>query len=394
MKAHKPTLPRAIWALGLVSLFMDVSSEMIHALLPVFLVSSLGASTLVVGAIEGLGEAVAALVKLVSGWLSDRLKHRKGLVVAGYALGALSKPLFALAPNAGLVLGARLIDRIGKGLRGAPRDAMIGDLAPASMRGAAYGLRQALDTLGAFAGPALGIALMALLANNFRAVFGLAAIPGLIAVAILILGVREPRRTVQPERQPLLPSRAEIRALGPAYWRVVAMAVLIMLARFSVAFLVLRASGMGLPMAWSPLVFMVINALYAASAFPAGVLSDRIGRHGLLATGFALLIAADMVLALAPNLQLVLAGAALWGLHMGLSEGLLASLVADSAPADLRGAAFGVFHFLGGMAALAASLAAGGLWQWLGPAASFFTSAGLAAAGLAGYFAFARNTRP
>ncbi len=393
MRTHtSKRLPKAIWALGLVSLFMDISSEMIHALLPVFLVSSLGASTLVVGAIEGLGEAVAALVKLMSGWLSDRLKHRKTLVLAGYALGALSKPLFALAPSAAWVLGARLIDRVGKGVRGAPRDAMIGDLAPASMRGAAYGLRQALDTAGAFAGPALGIALMTLFANHFRVVFGLAAIPGLIAVAILLFGVREPARTVKPARQPLLVSRAEVRALGPAYWRVVMVAVVIMLARFSAAFLVLRASGLGLPMALSPLVFMVINAVYAASVYPAGVLSDRMGRNGLLATGFALLIAADVVLALSPGLCMVFAGAALWGLHMGLSEGLLASLVADKAPADLRGAAFGVFHFVGGMAALTASLAAGALWQWVGPAASFFTSAALATAGLAGYFAFARKT--
>ena len=390
-QTHRTRLPRAIWALGLVSLFMDVSSEMIHALLPVFLVSSLGASMIVVGAIEGLGEAVAATVKLFSGWLSDRLRHRKILVLAGYTLGALSKPLFALAPNAALVLGARLIDRVGKGLRGAPRDAMIGDLAPASMRGAAYGLRQALDTAGAFAGPALGIALMALLADNFRAVFGLATIPGLIAVVILLVGVREPARKAAFAAPAKLVSREEVRALGAPYWRIVGVAVVIMMARFSAAFLVLRAVDKGLPVAWSPLVFMVINAIYAASAYPVGVLSDRIGRSGLLAGSFAVLVCADLVLALAPGLGMVLAGAALWGLHLGLSEGLLASLVADSAPPALRGAAFGIFHFLGGMAALAASLAAGALWQWAGPAASFYTSAALAATGLAGYFVFVRR---
>jgi MFS family permease len=274
-----PGLPRGIWALGLVSMFMDISSEMIHSLLPVFLVTILGASAVTVGLIEGIGEATASISKLFSGWLSDRLGKRKALTVIGYGLGALSKPLFALAPTPSWVLVARFSDRIGKGIRGAPRDALVGDLAPAGLRGAAYGLRQSLDTVGAFAGPLLAMALMALFADDFRLVFWLAVVPGLIAVAILVLGVREPAQA-RPLAEARVPIRwSELGRLGRLFWGVVAVGAVLTLARFSEAFLILRAEDTGLSLALIPLVLVVMNVVYAASAYPMGALSDRYDRR-------------------------------------------------------------------------------------------------------------------
>ncbi len=288
----KPKLPGSIWALGFVSLFMDVSSEMIHALLPVFLVTALGASTLMVGIIEGVGEATGSISKLFSGWISDRLGKRKALTVIGYAMGALSKPLFALAPTASWVLAARFSDRIGKGIRGAPRDALVGDLAPAGLRGAAYGLRQSLDTVGAFAGPLLAMLLMAAFANNFRLVFWLAVIPGLISVAILVLGVREPPR-VQPSEAAAPIHWRDLSRLPAVFWAVVAVGFVLTLARFSEAFLILRAQGAGLPIALVPMVLVVMNVVYALSAYPVGVISDRVGRRLVLVAGFVALTASN-----------------------------------------------------------------------------------------------------
>lgn len=377
-------LPGGIWALGFVSLFMDVSSEMIHALLPVFLVTVLGASTLTVGAIEGIGEATAAVTKLFSGWLSDRLGKRKLLTVVGYGLGAASKPLFALALTPACVLVARFTDRLGKGTRGAPRDALVADLAPPGMQGAAYGLRQSLDTVGAFVGPLLAIGLMAALQNDFRAVFWCALIPGFIAVTILIVAVREPPRKPQPQaRRPPIQWRA-LRALGVGFWGVVGVGVLLSLARFSEAFLILRAQDQGLALALTPIVLVVMNVVYALTAYPAGRWSDTVDKRFPLWLGFGVLIGADLVLALLPGLPAVMTGIALWGLHMGLTQGLLAALVADTAPAALRGSAFGFFHLVTGLAVLAASVIAGGLWDVLGPAATFLAGAGFALLGLAG----------
>ena len=363
-------IPRGIWALGFVSLLMDVSSEMIHSLLPVFMVGTLGASTLMLGLVEGAAEATALIVKVFSGTLSDYVGKRKPLALAGYALGALSKPLFAIAATAGGVLAARLIDRVGKGLRGAPRDALVADIAPVAVRGAAFGLRQSLDTVGAFLGPLLAVALMLLWANDVRAVFWVAVVPGLAAVALLFFGVQEPERSAPAVRlNPL--TRANLRRLSPDYWWVVCIGAVFMLARFSEAFLVLRAADAGLPLAWTPLVLVLMNAVYAASAYPFGKLSDTLGHGRLLALGLLLLIAADALLAAAPNAITVAAGIALWGLHMGVTQGLLARSVADTAPEDLRGTAYGFFNLASGIALLIASVLAGWLWGALGPALTF-----------------------
>jgi MFS family permease len=359
---------------------MDISSEMIHGLLPVFLVSVLGASTTMVGLIEGVGEATASMSKLFSGWLSDRLGKRKALTVAGYGLSALSKPLFALATSSSLVLAARFSDRIGKGIRGAPRDALIGDLVPAGSRGAAYGLRQALDTVGAFAGPLIAMALMAASNDNFRRVFWLALIPGLLSVLVLATGVREPRHEAAAPQAPV--RLEECRSLGQAYWAVVAVGAVLTLARFSEAFLILRAQSCGLPLALAPLVLVVMNVVFAATAYPLGALSDHANRRRLLALGFATLIAADLILAWAPNLWVVMAGVAVWGLHLGMTQGLLAALVADVCPVNLRASAFGVFNFASGVALLIASVLAGFLWARIGPSATFIAGAAFTVVGL------------
>ncbi len=368
-------------------MFMDISSEMIHGLLPVFLVTVLGASMATVGLIEGLGEATASVSKLFSGWISDRLGKRKALTLIGYGLGALSKPFFALAPTASWVLAARFSDRVGKGIRGAPRDAMVGDLAPPELRGAAYGLRQSLDTVGAFVGPLLAIALMALFKDNFRLVFWFAVIPGFVAVAILALGVREPTQA-RSVKAPAPIRWADLGSLGGLFWGIVGVSFILTLARFSEAFLILRAENAGLPAALAPLVLVVMNAVYAVTAYPVGVLSDRFDRRFLLAAGFAVLIFADCVLAFAADLSTVMIGISLWGVHMGMTQGLLAALVADAAPAAFRGTAFGLFNFASGIALLIASLAAGLLWELVGPHATFLAGATITALGLAGVVTF------
>ncbi|NWF47318.1 MFS transporter [Hydrogenophaga sp. D2P1] len=381
----RPRLPTAIWVLGFVSLLMDISSEMVHSLLPLFMVGTLGASALVVGLVEGLAEATALIVKVFSGVLSDWWGKRKWLAVFGYALGALTKPLFALAPGIGTVLTARLLDRVGKGVRGAPRDALVADIAPPDMRGAAFGLRQSLDTVGAFLGPLLAVGLMLLWANDFRAVFWVAVVPGLLAVALLMLGVREPDRPAGERRgNPI--RRENLRRLGSAYWWVVGLGAVFTLARFSEAFLVLRAAQSGVPVALVPLVMVAMNLVYAASAYPFGRLSDRMDHRTLLALGLAVLIAADLVLAANAHWTTLLAGVVLWGLHMGMTQGLLATMVADTAPADLRGTAFGFFNLVSGVALLLSSAIAGLLWDQLGASFTFYAGAafsGLALLGLA-----------
>jgi MFS family permease len=363
-------------------MFMDISSEMVHGLLPVFLTSVLGASTEMVGLIEGVGEATASISKLFSGWVSDKLGKRKALAVIGYALGAVSKPLFALAPTSSLVLAARFSDRVGKGIRGAPRDALVGDMVPAGIRGAAYGLRQALDTVGAFAGPLIAIALMAMLHDDFRLIFWLALVPGLVSVLVLLVGVREPPHDPTAIQAPLRLS--DLKTIGATYWIVVGISAVLTLARFSEAFLILRAQTAGLSLALAPLVLVVMNIVYALSAYPLGALSDQIDRKLMLAIGFVILIAADVVLAIASNLSAVMAGVALWGLHMGMTQGLLAALVADEAPANLRATAFGAFNFVSGITLLAASLIAGALWEIVGPYATFMAGAAFTAIGLVG----------
>jgi MFS family permease len=367
-------IPRGVWVLGFVSLLMDVSSEMIHSLLPLFMVTTLGLSVLSVGVIEGLAESTALIVKVFSGVLSDYLGRRKGLALLGYALGAFTKPMFALAQGAGMVMTARVTDRIGKGIRGAPRDALLADITPPSVRGAAFGLRQSLDTVGAFLGPLLAVGLMLLWANDFRAVFWVAVIPGMLAVALLMFGIREPQH--QADHKPANPIRREnLKRLGAAYWWVVGIGAVFTLARFSEAFLVLRAQQGGIPVAFVPLVMVAMNLIYAATACPFGKLSDGMSHVRLLMMGIVVLIAADLVLAINDHWYVVLLGVTFWGVHLGITQGLLARMVADAAPADLRGTAFGFFNLMSGLAMLVASVLAGLLWDRLGASFTFYAGA-------------------
>ena len=375
-------IPRTVWALGLVSLFMDLSSELVHSLLPLFLVGTLGVSVLAVGLIEGVAEATALIVRVFSGAFSDFIGRRKGLLLLGYGLAALSKPLFPLAASADMVLAARILDRIGKGIRGAPRDALVADVAPPAIRGACFGLRQSMDTVGAFFGPILAILLMLGFAGNIAWVLWFALIPAVLAVALLLFGVREPRQpgAAQRLRSPIHPEA--LRQFPRAYWWVVGIGAVFTLARFSEAFLLLRAQQAGFADTWVPLVMVVMAACYMLSAYPVGNWSDRISRSALLAAGLLLLILADLALAFAESTSLLLLGVALWGLHMGFSQGILAAMVADTTPADLKGTAFGLFNLASGIALLLASLIAGWLWQFHGAAVTFYAGAGFAAVAL------------
>ena len=376
-------IPRGVWALGFVSLCMDLSSELIHALLPLYMAVGLGASTLTIGIVEGIAEATALIVKVFSGVISDFFRRRKPLVVLGYGLAAFTKLVFPLAPTLGWIVAARFADRVGKGIRGAPRDALIADLAPPEVRGASFGLRQALDTVGGVGGPLLAIAAMAFFASDFQSAFWVAVVPAFLAVALLVFGVEEPAR---PKREPApdagtgaKPLRvADAKRLGRNYAIVVGIAAILTLARFSEAFLVLRARDVGLPTAAAPWVMVVMSVVYAAVAYPAGSAADRGYGPRLLSAGLAALIVADLVLAHALGPWTVLAGAALWGLHMGLTQGLLAALVAAAAPADLRGTAYGVFNLVCGVALFVASMLAGWLWDAFGPRFTFYAGATLA----------------
>lgn len=370
-------LPRGIWMLGFVSLFMDVSSEMIHAILPLFVVGALGASAALLGLLEGLAEATAQISKLFSGVLSDRWGSRKGLALLGYGLAAVVKPLFPLATSVESVFAARFIDRVGKGIRGAPRDALVADIAPPQLRGAAFGLRQSLDTVGAFAGPLIAILLMSVLMFDLRSVMWVACVPALIAVALLAFGVEEAPHREQGEKKPGFDLRTA-SSLGRAFWEVTAVGAMMMLARFSEAFLVLKASATGLTNAWVPMVMVVMSLVYSLASYPAGALSDRIGRRGLLVAGLLVLIVADLVLAFGHSIISMMIGVALWGLHMGLTQGGLSTMVADTAPKALRGTAFGLFNLASGLALLVGSVLAGVLWDVSGPAATFLAGAGFA----------------
>jgi MFS family permease len=377
-------IPRGVWVLGFVSLLMDLSSEMIHSLLPLYLTVGLGASALVVGIIEGVAESAALLVRVVSGVISDRIRHRKWITALGYGMAAFTKPLFAIAQGAGLVFAARFLDRIGKGIRGAPRDALIADITPASMHGAAYGLRQSLDTVGAFAGPLLAMALMLAWSNDFRAVFWVAAGPAMLSFLLIVVAVREPEPAAKAstEARPAF-DRRTLRRLGAAFWLVTAAGSALTLARFSEAFLILRAENLGVAIAYTPLVLVGMNLVYMLTAYPMGKLADRMSRKTLLVIGILVLIVADVVLAVAGGLAMLAIGVLLWGLHMGLTQGVLAAMVAKTAPEDLRGTAFGAFNFASGIAMLAASALAGALWHYIGPGATFWAGAALAAASLA-----------
>lgn len=380
---RRRALPGSIWALGFVSLFMDTSSELVHSLLPVLMSTILGASVVTIGLIEGVAEAAAAICKAFSGAISDFIHRRKGLVLLGYGLGALTKPIFPLAQSIGWVFAARFIDRIGKGIRGAPRDALVADIVPPEMRGAAYGLRQALDSVGAFAGPLLAVVFMALLANNIRAVMWIAVVPAFLCVALIIFGVREPddAKSSAPRKRLAF---ADAKRLSFRYWLIVGLGAVFTLARFSEAFLILRAQDVGLAIGFVPLIMIVMNVVYAACAYPAGAAADRLPPRRLLVAGLGMLIAADALLAAARSPLLTFAGAGFWGLHMACTQGLLAKLVADTAPDELRGAAFGIFNLVSGVALLLASVIAGALWTAIGPPATFLAGAIFAAIAAAG----------
>ena len=389
--ASRSRLPGSIWALGLVSLLMDTSSELVHSLLPVFMASVLGASVATIGLIEGIAEATASIVKMFSGAISDFFRKRKLLVLLGYGLGALTKPVFPLAPSIGWVFGARFVDRIGKGIRGAPRDALVADLAPPQMRGAAYGLRQALDAVGSFSGPLLAVAFMALLANNIRAVMWIAVVPAFLCVALIVFGVKEPAdaKSASPRKRLAF---ADLQRLSLRYWLIVVLGAVFTLARFSEAFLILRARDVGLAIGFVPLIMVVMNVIYSVCAYPAGAAADRIPPRTLLIAGLGMLIAADALLALASSPLLAFIGAGLWGLHMAFTQGLLLKLIADVAPDELRGTAFGAFNLVSGGALLLASVIAGALWTAVGPAATFLAGAAFAAVAAAGLLFFRPQT--
>ena len=367
-------IPRGVWVVGGVSMLMDISSESIHSLLPLFMVTTLGTSVLVIGLIEGLAEATALFIKVFSGAISDYLGKRKGLALLGYGLGALSKPFFALASSSGMVLGARLMDRAGKGIRGAPRDALVADITPPELRGATYGLRQSMDTTGAFLGPLLAVGLMLLLHNDFRAVFWIALIPGFLSVALLYFGLKEPKTPVEHKRTNPI-KRENLTRLGKSCWWVIGLGAVFTLARFSEAFLVLRAQQSGVPLALIPLVMVVMNVIYSFSAYPFGKLSDGMSHTRLLQWGLFVLIAADIVLALSTHWTGIIVGVALWGMHMGMTQGLLAAMVAKTAPADLRGTAFGLFSMVSGVGLLMASVGAGAIWELWGAEYTFYAGA-------------------
>lgn len=385
------TLPTGVWALGFASLFMDMSSELVHALLPLYMVGMLGASVALVGIIEGIAEATAAITKLFSGALSDFVRRRKFLLVLGYGLAAFTKPVFPMASSIGWIMAARFVDRVGKGIRGAPRDALVADITPPEQRGAAYGLRQSLDSVGAFIGPLLAILLMLLFENEIRKVLWIAVIPAFITVALLIIFVREPE-SAAAHSTPQAPLHwRDAKRLPKAFWYVIGLGAFFTLARFSEAFLVLRASETGFELAWVPAVMIVMNVVYALGAYPAGALSDRMSSRTLLVVGLLCLVLADVLLALTSGVALTLAGAACWGLHMALTQGLLSKLVADRAPADLRGSAFGIFNLVSGVALLLASGLAGWLWSSFGAAATFSAGALFALLTLGGLLVPVRN---
>ncbi len=379
-------LPTGIWVLGFVSMLMDISSEMIHALLPIYMVTVLGTSALSVGIIEGIAEATASITKVFSGALSDWLGKRKLLAALGYGLAAFTKPIFPLAASIEWLIAARFIDRVGKGIRGAPRDALVADIAPPDLRGASFGLRQSLDTVGAFLGPLFAIGLMWLTADHFQVVFWIAVIPAFLSVGLIVVAVKEPDRPKEQRRVRMPLHRDELRRLGATYWWVVAVAAVFTLARFSEAFLILRAQSIGFSVTVIPVVLVVMSLAYSLSAYPVGVLSDRVNRTTLLAIGLVLLLGADLALAFASDIIWVGVGVVLWGLHMGFTQGLLATLIAESAPPELRGTAFGVFNLVTGIALLVASVVAGALWDMTGPQGTFLAGAAFTMITLAGLF--------
>jgi MFS family permease len=379
--ADRPPLPRNVWILGFVSLLMDLSSEIYHALLPAFVTITLGLPATALGAIDGIAEATANFAKLASGRLSDRSRRRKRWVAAGYGLAALSKPLFPLATSAVTLMAARFADRIGKGIRGSPRDAMIADETPPEIRGRAFGLRQALDTAGALLAPIAAIALMWWFANNIRTVYWIAIIPAAASFLLAWLALREPELGHAPIKKS--PFFAGFRHLNRETKRLLYVGFLFSLARFSEGFLILKGIEIGLSETWSPLTLALFNLAYVALAYPAGSLSDRMSPRKLLIAGLVALIAGNAILAKADGYAGLVIGVALWGAHMALTQGIFSRMIADSAPEELRATSFGAFWFVSGIGSLLASLGAGMMWDRDGSSATFLASAGLATVALA-----------
>lgn len=360
---------------------MDLSSEIYHALLPAFITLILGLPATALGAIDGVAEATASFAKLFSGRLSDRSLKRKQWVMAGYGLAALSKPLFPLATSAPALLAARFADRVGKGVRGSPRDAMIADETPPEIRGRAFGLRQALDTAGALLAPLVAIGLMAWLASDIRAVFWIAVIPAGISFLLAWLALREPETHLGPIKQS--PFFHGFRELDSRTKRLLQVGFLFTLARFSESFLILKGIGIGLSEAMSPLTLAIFNLAYVALAYPAGAMSDRMRPANLLALGMLALIAGNLVLAGTGGFTGLVIGTTLWGAHMALTQGIFSRMIADSAPDHLRATSFGAFWFVTGIGSLLASLGAGWMWDRQGSSATFITSAIVAGVALA-----------
>lgn len=386
-------LPSGIWGLGFVSMFMDISSELVHSILPLFMATVLGTPMITIGIIEGFAEATAAVTKVFSGVISDYCGKRKSLALIGYTLSAITKPAFALATTISLVFGARFVDRIGKGIRGAPRDALVADISPPELRGAAYGLRQSLDSVGAFIGPLLAVIFMIRFRDNLRSVLWVAVVPGLIAVLLLIFTVQEPLCNTRKDDPANNFSLNNIRLLTVRYWLVVAIGAVFTLARFSEAFLILRADDIGLPVAYVPLIMVVMNIVYSLFAYPAGAAADRFSARTILLSGLVILIAADVILALSVPPWVTFIGAALWGLHMAFTQGLLSKLIADNAPDELRGTAFGVFNLAVGFALFLASFIAGSLWTAFGAPATFIAGAFIAFVAAAGLLFFSSGDK-
>lgn len=386
-------LPKGIWVLGFGSMFMDISSELVHSLLPIFMATVLGASMVTIGIIEGVAEATAAITKVFSGAISDYFRKRKFLIVLGYGLGAVTKPVFPLATTLWWVFSARFVDRIGKGIRGAPRDALVADITPPELRGAAYGLRQSLDTVGAFIGPLLAVAFMIWFANDIKAVLWVAVVPAFIAVLLLIVAVREPESAEHASGSQNRLTLADTKRLPLRYWLVVTLGAVFTLARFSEAFLILRAQDVGLAVGYVPVIMIVMNVVYAVFAYPAGAAADRLSARTLLVFGLGVLVVADILLAMAASSWVAFLGAAFWGLHMAFTQGLLAKLVADTAPAELRGTAFGIFNLVSGGALLLASVIAGSLWSVFGASATFIAGASFAAVAAMGLLLYRPKAR-
>jgi MFS family permease len=378
----RPKLPRTIWMLGLTSLLMDGSSEIVHAVLPLLLVNGLGSSVFLVGIIDGLAEATASITKIFSGALSDHWRNRKWIAAFGYALSACSKVLFPIAATPLAVFFGRFADRLGKGIRGAPRDALVADWVAPEHRGYAYGVRQSMDNMGAVIGPLLAILLLQLYAGDVAPVLWWAVVPAVLSVSVMMIGVQEADSDAPRVARPFPLKTSELRQLGRPFWLAMGFLFVLLLPRFSEAFQILRAQDVGVPAAWAPMALVVMNLVSVPLTPIAGIWSDRVGRNRVIGLGFLLLIASHMAMALATGPMLVWIGAGIWGVHLALTQGIFSALVADHAPAHLRGTAFGVFNLAAGIAIFVGSAAMGFAWDQLGAGTAFALAAAVNALGL------------